>query len=95
MVHEIIKNSVQKHQDEKIISIMQSMTCEKDFQCCRSDSGISHHTKDIAGIHSIVECLDQTGTYCKFKMPFSDTYNLCTCPVRVHLTKKSGIAKPL
>ena len=82
-----------KHQDKKISEIMQSMTCEKDFHCCRSDSGGTHYTKDITGIHSIVECLDQSGTYCKFKMPFSDRYNLCTCPVRVHITKHAVIGK--
>ena len=95
MVQEISKNIAQKHQDEKIISIMHGMTCEKDFQCCRSDSERSYHTKDFAGIYSIVECLDQTETYCKFKMPFSDMYNLCTCPVRVHITKKLGVKKTL
>ena len=95
MVQEISKNILQKHQDDKIKSIMQNMTCEKDFQYCRSDSVNNHHTKDIVGIHSIVECLDQTETYCKFKMPFSDIYNLCTCPVRVHITKNLAPEKTL
>jgi hypothetical protein len=74
---------------KKIEEIMASMTCSKDFECQKEGFEHLRPAKD-RGLKDYVDCLDEGGEPCEFKVPFGSGA-FCRCPVRVYLVKKVGI----
>ena len=88
MVRKVTAKDIRKLSDRRLESIMKGMTCKKNFSCVKASSRNHALTKNLPGVPLMVECLDRRKKRCQFKLPFDDVHNICTCPVRVYVTKK-------
>jgi len=88
MVRTVTAKDIREKRDKRLESIMKGMICKKHFSCVKSPSKNHALTKNIPGIPFMVECLDRRKKRCQFKLAFNDAHNVCTCPVRVYVTKK-------
>jgi len=73
-------------QKRRIEEIMAGMECEKDFECYESGFEKISKVKD-EGLLGYVECLENRGTRCKFKVPYGHSM-FCKCPLRVYVAKE-------
>ena len=69
--------------------IMAGMECERDFECYKSGFKKIGKAKN-EGLLGYVECLENHGTRCKFKVPYGDSM-FCKCSLRVYVAKELNI----
>ena len=75
-----------QEQKKQIEEIMAGMECDKDFKCY--EAGFEHICKARDwGLPDYVDCLEDSITMCKFKVPFGDGV-FCRCPLRVYVAKE-------
>jgi hypothetical protein len=69
----------------RIQSLIDSMSCPKDFKCAEGGFETLCKAKDV-GLKRHLVCLDDDPEACLFAMPMDDTY-FCQCPLRVYIAK--------
>jgi len=78
-----------EEQKRRIEEIMAGMQCPKGFECYKSGFEKISKVED-KGLLGYVECLENRGTRCKFKVPYGDSI-YCKCPLRVYVAKELNI----
>ncbi len=69
----------------KIQTIINSMSCPKDFQCAESGFEALCKAKDV-GLKSHLVCIEDDPEDCLFAMRMDDMH-FCQCPLRVYIAK--------
>ena len=72
-----------------IKQILGSMHCSKDFRCTRVTAEYLCKARDL-GRDDCLECLEAKPSDCEFS-DLSGSPVLCTCSLRVYLTKTVGL----
>ncbi|MDD5326983.1 MAG: hypothetical protein PHY02_04100 [Phycisphaerae bacterium] len=74
----------QRTEIEKIAS---EVNCPKNFECYKSEDGMTCKckTRDF-GLSQYLDCLENEPESCEFALPFGNGH-FCTCPVQLYISK--------
>jgi hypothetical protein len=71
---------------DEIYKIMEEMECPDDFSCYKTGFKNLCKARNF-GIESILECLEEDPTICKFSLEYGHLF-FCKCPLRAFIANR-------